>query len=178
MAKWVDARDLKSLEGNLVPVRVRPRAPRNRHESRPCSVYISAQQLLDDSHELAGFGYASIGDLTLGDHPTDGALIELADGVNMSDGDDFELDGDLLSHTEPVSTNTPPDKADAAESGSESGSSDTVNATHPVAADKFARSVAAGDETGQQFVQQGLGARWQGLGVASAHGAVRIAWFG
>lgn len=36
-----------------------------------------------DVIELAGFGYTTIGDLTLGDHPTDGALIELADGATI-----------------------------------------------------------------------------------------------
>ncbi len=29
VAKQVDARDLKSLDGNIMPVRLRPRAPRN-----------------------------------------------------------------------------------------------------------------------------------------------------
>ena len=65
---------------------------------------------------------------------------ELADGVNMSDGDGFDLGDDLLKHTEPMDddeeaagagdTDSAPDVADDSEGASE----EATDTSHPVAA--------------------------------------------
>jgi uncharacterized Zn finger protein len=70
---------------------------------------------------------------------------ELADGVNMSDGADFELDDELLKHTEPVAkpVSDPPsggsgETESSDEAGGESGdvadeSRDSAQTSHPLA---------------------------------------------
>jgi len=62
---------------------------------------------------------------------------ELADGVNMSDSADFELDDDLLKHAQPVSAEDKPSESAAsgaeAEAGSSDGSGKSEETAHPVA---------------------------------------------
>jgi len=62
---------------------------------------------------------------------------ELADGVNMSDRADFELDDDLLKHAQPVSAEDQPSESAASGAEAEAGSSDETGKSeetaHPVA---------------------------------------------